>query len=1566
MTLHTSTTSGAGAPAEGDAVAIVGVAGVFPGAATADALWRNVVAGVDAISEVPPGRWDPLFFDADAKAADRFYCRRGGFVDDVATFDPLAFGIMPVTAESCEPDQLLALGAARAALSDAGDVHERLDPRKVSVVLGRGGYVGDGVARLDQRVRTANQLATVLAQLLPDLGEDRIRRVKEEFQDALGPERPEGSIGLVPNLAASRIANRFDFRGPAYTVDAACASSLIAVDQGVAQLLSGQADLVLAGGVHHCHDLTLWSVFSQLRALSPSGGIRPFSEAADGILVGEGTGILALRRLSDALRDGDRVYAVIRGTGVASDGRASSLMSPQADGQTLAVEAAWRASGLDPAHVGLVEAHGTATPLGDRTELETLRAVFGGPDSRPRAGLGSIKSMIGHAMPAAGAAGLIKTALALHHRTLPPTLHVEEPNAAVADTRFRLVTEAEPWESDGVRLAGVNAFGFGGINAHVVLGEAPGGTVGAVDPVLATPRSEPVAQTVTEPVGDPVLLLAGPDTADLIAQLDRLREDDLTPEALRVRPVPTGGPARLAIVAPDSRRLTLAAKVLARGTAFRGRNDVWFDPVGVLREGRLAFLYPGVEPGFSADVSDVAAHFGLAATDLPGGGGSTVDAPSTDELQEQGRGILALGRLLTSALDRLAVRPDEIAGHSLGEWTGQVVSSMVAEDAVEAFLSDLRPGGIEVPDVVFVALGAGADMAERIVADLPDAHVSHDNCPHQSVVCAPEADAAVILDRAKHHHVMAQTMPFRSGFHSPLFAPFVERLSEQFSAIEFSPASPRLWSATSAAPYPDDPDEIRALSSLHLVEKVRFRELVERLHDEGVRGFVQVGVGSLTGFLDDTLREADVVSVPAHTERRTGMDQLLRVAVALWSAGREVDLDALTTPPVGTVVEPASVVEPVETGTPLRLGSPLVRGLAPLDLPTRPAVEPSRVEPVETGRPAVEPVETATVWHDAFKATLDEATAAAADVLEAAKDPKPITLAPGVRRFVRRPAGPGVSTGSTTEASSTTGASSTAEGSRETVRHLSVAEQPYWADHAFYPQRAGWDVLEDRFPLVPLTGLIEMMAEEAEALVPGTRTVAIENVRAFKWLAVEPAVDARFRASVDVEATAARTDGVTVVRTSIEGHARAVVLLGPAYPTPPMADRRTLTGRLDPPPLERVYADCHLFHGPEYQGLRSLDHFADDGASGELESQSAPGALLDNAGQLFGLWVATRVDRDRLVLPTSVERFEFFGPHPEPGESVDCVVHCTELAEQHVRADLELVVDGQVWCRITGWEDRRFQSDDRLFALLRGPSDHLLAEAQPGGWHLVREGWPDSASREVVMRRFLGQAERPGHWALNPRAQRAHLLGRIAAKDAVRDLLAGGGTPDCFPAELVVANADSGQPYVTSPVTDRLAGRDVRLSIAHSGGVGVAYAAEGRDTGIDVERVAERSETFEATSLGTDERALLAQVLAGSTDPARRDLELTRWWAAKEAVAKANGTGLGFRPKDIAVTQVDGERLYVAGRWVATTVVSGPGRTSTPTSTLTAPEGPGGTAGVPPHSPEEYVVAWTEHAPQPR
>ncbi|MEO6628069.1 MAG: 4'-phosphopantetheinyl transferase superfamily protein, partial [Aquihabitans sp.] len=839
------------------------------------------------------------------------------------------------------------------------------------------------------------------------------------------------------------------------------------------------------------------------------------------------------------------------------------------------------------------------------------------------------------------------------------------------------------------------------------------------------------------------------------------------------------------------------------------------------------------------------------------------------------------------------------------------------------------------------ALGCGVDVASELVAGLDQAYVSHDNCPHQSVICAPSDVIQSALARARERKVLAQELPFRSGFHSPLFEPYVGGMARQFGAIELVPADIPLWSATTVARYPDDPTGITELAGRHLVEPVRFRQLVERLHREGVRAFVQVGTGSLMGFVDDTLRDHDVLTVSANTAKQTGVGQLRRVAAALWASGYPVDFAPLghqvSADMAGATADRPRSPLVGEAGRPLALGSSLVRNLTPLDLG---GAAPPSVSPDSAAVPGSLLAE--------FQAASREAAAAAHQVLGAAQRSRRANP-PIARRRVS------AAENQSTPAGPAAAAPKPDTNRRETVLELSVAAQPWWGDHAFYPQPDGWPVLEDRFPLVPMTAIIEMLAAEAEALVPGSVAISVEAIRAFKWLAVEPPTSVLARAALDPKATEAAGSGATVVKASIDGHARAVVHVATEYPPAPLPAAGPVNGEIAMPvTVERLYAEGHLFHGPQYQGIRSFTRFGIDGVAGRLESQPAPGALLDNAGQLFGFWMASAVDRDRLVLPTSIDRISFYGPHPEPGTAVDCVVNCTHFGEQIVRADLELTVDGEVWCRIEGWEDRRFQSDDRLFLVLREPTGHLLAEPQPGGWVLVREGWPDSASRDVVMRRFLGQAERADYDGRNPNVQRTWLLGRIAAKDAVRDLLAEPDAPLSYPVEVQVSNDANGRPSIV------VAGNpDVRVSIAHTAGLGVAMAAIGVDVGIDVELVEHRPGSFEAAGFTDAERLLMGEIAS-----ADRNREITRWWSAKEAAAKAAGTGMQGRPADFEVVEVRGADLRVGHRWIATdsifrtaspnndTVLANPSPTANP-----ATNGTSSAETVAPS--EEYIVAWT-------
>ncbi|MFT3695513.1 MAG: beta-ketoacyl synthase N-terminal-like domain-containing protein [Kofleriaceae bacterium] len=1403
-------------------IAIVGMGAAFPGSPDLATYWRNLVDGFDAIREIPTDRIEPAL-----AAANGFTCTRGGFLTDFA-FDPIAFGIMPVAAATAEPDQLLALAVASAAIADvAGNV-----PReRAAVILGRGGYLNPGMARLADRTRTAHQLAATLAEL--DLDDDTVAKVRAAFLAKTATKADtESAIGLVPNLAASRIANRLDLRGPAYTIDAACASSLLAVDQACAELANGRVDVALAGGVHVCHDVTFWSVFTQLGALSKTSQIRPFDRRADGIVIGEGCGIVVLKRLADAERDGDRIYATIVGTGVSSDGRESSAMRPRADGQLAAIRDAWR--DLDPSGMALIEAHGTATPTGDEVELSAL-AQFFGRDGAP-ATLGSVKSMIGHAMPAAGSAGLIKTALALHHGIVPPSLHCTEPNAALASTRFHVPTKAESLSGS---MAGVSAFGFGGINAHVVL-RGDGLKLGKFD-----------SRTAQDYSGEGTVRSYGSsDRRCAVSELPQLQTVP-APQANRgvresnfpnFRPSPFAGDtiedvrARIATGQPGGQgevriafvgdltpeRIVLANKILDRGQPWRGKNDIWFAPKrGLLHDGgKVAFVFPGVEATFAANIDDVAAELGIATPDEIRD--ATTAAASKDQsaraLELRGYGVFALGRLLARALAHRHITPDAIAGHSLGEWTGMVVSEMIPPAIADDFVRSLPAGALEVPDVVFAAVGCGATGAEAALEGLTKISVSHDNCPHQSIICGIKASVTEALSRLAARGVLCQELPFKSGFHSPLLAEYLGLHRKHLSELQLQKPRIPLWSATTTTRYPDDTPAIRTLAIRHLVEPVRFRELIDHLYADGVRAFIQLGVGSISSFVEDTLRGKDHLAIAAAGAKHTGLSQLARIEAALWVEGYT---------PHQAAPKPVS-----KSAITLSLGAPLVRlGTDAPKISTQHKLTPS------------DPILAELV------ATLDEAAAASRAVVDAYRagaKPKPPT-------------------------------------ELTTNRTLSSAIDPYLLDHCFYRQPPNHPVVSDRYPVVPMTMTIENLINAARPLQPDLIPIAIEDVRAMRWLAVEPEVSIAMHAKL-------REPGIVDV--DLPGYARATIRFAPAYPPAPEPRLAPLANaHAAPHSAAQMYADRWMFHGPAYQGVTGLGPVGDDGVDGEITTLPAPGALLDCAGQLMGWWVMHTEDHDRLAMPVHIERIEFFGPHPAPGEILPCRVRMRDVGDVNVRADLEV---GR-WARITSWTDRRFDSDAAVWRVLMYPEDNVLAEPHPGGFVSVTEHWRGAASRELMMRRYLGEAERAAHEQVGPRGRRGWFLGRIAIKDAARLHFA----KQMWPVEVQVTNAPSGQPLVDG----------LHVSVSHKDDRAVAIVDAERAVGIDLEKIEPRTPSFLDIAFTKAERAF------ATTDEA-----YARLWAAKEAVAKALGTGM-TDPKKFEVS-LHGDRLKI-GDFTVDTVRDG-------------------------------------------
>ncbi|MGW0968105.1 SDR family NAD(P)-dependent oxidoreductase [Streptomyces sp. NPDC002516] len=477
-------------------IAIVGMACMFPQAPDLPSFWANVVGGRDAVGEVPPERWDPAVHygrgedgaTAPANGASRsgstssggtapsgsagpsggtVPSKWGGFLPRIP-FDPLRYGIPPASLGSIEPVQLLSLEAARRALDDAGygDGGREFDRSRTSVVFGA--EAGSDLSN-----------AATLRAVLPSYH----GRVPEGLDGQL-PRLTEDSFpGMLANVISGRIANRLDLGGANFTVDAACASSLAAVDVACKELVGGSSDVVLCGGADLHNGINDYVLFASVHALSPTGRSRSFDGSADGIALGEGVACVVLKRLADAERDGDRIYGVIKGLGSSSDGRSLGLTAPRPEGQRSALERAYRNARVSPADVGLVEAHGTGTVVGDRTELTVLGEVFDKAVAESGSCvLGSVKSQIGHTKCAAGLAGLIKTTLALYTGVRPPTLHLEHPNAAWDEesSPFVFHTRARPWAAPAShRLAGVSAFGFGGTNFHVVLGAYAGGAAPA-------------------------------------------------------------------------------------------------------------------------------------------------------------------------------------------------------------------------------------------------------------------------------------------------------------------------------------------------------------------------------------------------------------------------------------------------------------------------------------------------------------------------------------------------------------------------------------------------------------------------------------------------------------------------------------------------------------------------------------------------------------------------------------------------------------------------------------------------------------------------------------------------------------------------------------------------------------------------------------------------------------------------------------------------------------------------------------------------------------------------------
>ncbi|MBY9000496.1 MAG: SDR family NAD(P)-dependent oxidoreductase, partial [Candidatus Heimdallarchaeota archaeon] len=812
-------------------IAIIGLGCVFPDAFNIDQFWDNILNKKYSITEISKDRWNPkLYFNPDKSIEGKTYSKIGAFIKDYK-FNSVKYRIPPKMAEQMDDVQKWSLEAARQALEDAGLPTDGKTRSNIAIIIGNS--LGGEIQRYTNRrvffpeIEEEIKHNDVFLTLSKQEQQEFIQKLTESYAHKYPAVTEDSMPGELSNVIAGRIANVFNLTGKSMITDAACASSIAALDTAINSLKTKEYDIALVGGADRSMDASTYVKFSKIGALSATGS-RPFDTTADGFVMGEGAGFIVIKRLEDAIRDGDRIYATIPSIGSSSDGKGKGITAPNPEGQKQAITMALERAELSVDDVQYIEAHGTSTIVGDAVELKVLEEVFKNRNLERKLAVGSIKSQIGHLKSAAGIASIIKTALSLHNHILPPSINVVTLNTKInwKDIPVQINTEVEEWKvkNNEVRRAGISAFGFGGTNYHSIIEE------------YDKDKIRYLSKT-------PIKEVDYVQSSKIVGQIEQANEHQICF-------MYTGQGSQYVGM---MEALCNSSEIIAE--TIEEAEKIWEHYYSInLKE--IIFGSPGL--------TEEANNQRLTNTKFTQPALYVVEIALTKYLAEQG------------------IKPDFVAGHSLGEYSALVASGVLTfKDGLKAVIARgkaMCTAGSNTEGSMAAVL-ATKHKVKDIVDRVKNHYVTIANINSLSQIVISGEDKGIdeVIELAKEEGITAMKLRVSTAFHSKIVENVEKELSKVLASLEYSQPSIPVFSNVTGNKYPADPDKIQQLLLDQICSSVQWVDEIKEIYKAGARIFVEVGPKrALQSFVKDILKDRKDIQV--YTTLNPKEDELEKIS----------------------------------------------------------------------------------------------------------------------------------------------------------------------------------------------------------------------------------------------------------------------------------------------------------------------------------------------------------------------------------------------------------------------------------------------------------------------------------------------------------------------------------------------------------------------------------------------------------------------------------------------------------------------------------------------------------------